>query len=225
MYCLDWLAFSLSFQLALATLLVLLPFGLLVGRWLANTRLWFKPLLEAAVMLPLVLPPTVLGFYLLVAFSPQSGLGQWLQSSFGLSLTFNFSGLLLASVVFNLPFMIQPIQRAMESIPENLLEASKVSGLSNWQIFTKVELPLAWPGIVSALVLTFVHTLGEFGVVLMIGGSIPGETRTLAISIYDAVQSFEMDSANQMSLALLIFSMIAVACTFLLSRKGARRQA
>lgn len=176
-------------------------------------------------MLPLVLPPTVLGFYLLVAFSPQSTLGQWLQNSFGLSLTFNFSGLLLASVVFNLPFMIQPIQRAMESIPENLLEAAKVSGLSNWQTFAKVELPLAWPGIVSALVLTFVHTLGEFGVVLMIGGSIPGETRTLAISIYDAVQSFQMESANQMSLALLLFSMVAVACTFLLSRRGQRRQA
>ena len=164
-----------------------------------------------------------MGYYLLVALGGASPVGQWLQSSFGISLTFNFTGLLLASVVFNIPFMLQPIQRAFESIPHNLNEAAQVSGLSTWAIFTKVELPLAWPGVLSAMVLTFVHTLGEFGVVLMIGGSIPGETRTLAISIYDSVQSFDLDAANTMSLALLMFSLVAVATSLWLSGRRRRK--
>ena len=130
--------------------------------------------------------------------------------------------LLLASVLFNVPFMFQPIQRAFESIPHNLNEAAQVSGLSTWAIFLKVELPLAWPGILSAMVLTFVHTLGEFGVVLMIGGSIPGETRTLAISIYDSVQSFDLNAAHTMSLALLVFSLVAVASSLWLSGRRKR---
>lgn len=219
----DWSAFSLSIQLALSTLLVLLPVGLLAGRWLARTSFKGRTWIEAAILLPLVLPPTVMGYYLLVALGGASPVGQWLQSSFGISLTFNFTGLLLASVVFNIPFMLQPIQRAFESIPHNLNEAAQVSGLSTWAIFTKVELPLAWPGILSAMVLTFVHTLGEFGVVLMIGGSIPGETRTLAISIYDSVQSFDLNAANTMSLALLMFSLVAVATSLLLSGRKRRK--
>ena len=219
----DWSAFSLSIQLALSTLLVLLPVGLLAGRWLARTSFKGRTWIEAAILLPLVMPPTVMGYYLLVALGGASPVGQWLQSSFGISLTFNFTGLLLASVVFNIPFMLQPIQRAFESIPHNLNEAAQVSGLSTWAIFTKVELPLAWPGILSAMVLTFVHTLGEFGVVLMIGGSIPGETRTLAISIYDSVQSFDLNAANTMSLALLMFSLVAVATSLLLSGRKRRK--
>jgi molybdate transport system permease protein len=218
----DWSAFALSMQLALGTLAVLLPLGLLAGRWLARTPFKGRTWLEAAILLPLVLPPTVMGYYLLVALGGASTVGQWLQNSFGISLTFNFTGLLLASVVFNIPFMIQPIQRAFESIPVNLNEAAQVSGLSTWAIFTKVELPLAWPGILSAIVLTFVHTLGEFGVVLMIGGSIPGETRTLAISIYDSVQSFDLNAANTMSLALLLFSLVAVASSLWLSGRRKR---
>lgn len=218
----DWSAFALSMQLALSTLAVLLPLGLLVGRWLARTSFKGRTWLEAAILLPLVLPPTVMGYYLLVALGGASPVGQWLQNSFGISLTFNFTGLLLASVVFNIPFMIQPIQRAFESIPNNLNEAAQVSGLNTWAILTKVELPLAWPGILSAIVLTFVHTLGEFGVVLMIGGSIPGETRTLAISIYDSVQSFDLNAANTMSLALLVFSLVAVASSLWLSGRRKR---
>lgn len=218
----DWSAFSLSIQLACGTLLVLLPVGLWVGRWLARTQFKGRAWLEAAILLPLVLPPTVMGYYLLVAVGGGSPVGQWLQNTWGVSLTFNFSGLLLASVLFNIPFMFQPIQRAFESIPYNLNEAAQVSGLSSWAIFTKVELPLAWPGIVSAMVLTFVHTLGEFGVVLMIGGSIPGETRTLAISIYDSVQSFDLQAAHHMSLALLMFSLVAVATSLLLSGRRTR---
>lgn len=219
----DWTAFSLSIQLAVCTLLVLLPLGLWVGRWLARTEFKGRAWLEAAILLPLVLPPTVMGYYLLVAVGAGSPIGQWLQNTWGVSLTFNFAGLLLASVLFNIPFMFQPIQRAFESIPSNLNEAAQVSGLSSWAIFMKVELPLAWPGILSAMVLTFVHTLGEFGVVLMIGGSIPGETRTLAISIYDSVQSFDMQAAHIMSLALLMFSLAAVALSLLLSRSKGRR--
>ncbi|WP_371815427.1 molybdate ABC transporter permease subunit [Limnobacter profundi] len=219
----DWSAFSLSIQLALSTLLVLLPVGLWVGRWLARTAFKGRTWIEAAILLPLVLPPTVMGYYLLVAVGGGSPVGQWLQNTWGISLTFNFAGLLLASVLFNIPFMLQPIQRAFESIPHNLNEAAQVSGLSTWAIFTKVELPLAWPGILSAMVLTFVHTLGEFGVVLMIGGSIPGETRTLAISIYDSVQSFDLNAANTMSLALLMFSLVAVATSLLLSGRKRRK--
>ena len=218
----DWSAFSLSIQLAFATLLVLLPTGLWVGRWLARTRFKGRAWLEAAILLPLVLPPTVMGYYLLVAVGGGSTVGQWLQNTWGVSLVFNFSGLLLASVLFNIPFMLQPIQRAFESIPNELNEAAQVSGLSGWAVFIQVELPLAWPGIVSAVVLTFVHTLGEFGVVLMIGGSIPGETRTLAISIYDSVQSFDLQAANGMSFALLMFSLIAVATSLLLSGRRTR---
>lgn len=219
----DWSAFSLSIQLALSTLLVLLPVGLWVGRWLARTEFKGRTWIEAAILLPLVLPPTVMGYYLLVAVGGGSPVGQWLQNTWGISLSFNFAGLLLASVLFNIPFMLQPIQRAFESIPHNLNEAAQVSGLSTWAIFTKVELPLAWPGILSAMVLTFVHTLGEFGVVLMIGGSIPGETRTLAISIYDSVQSFDLNAANTMSLALLMFSLVAVATSLLLSGRKRRK--
>jgi molybdate transport system permease protein len=218
----DWTAFSLSIQLALCTLAILLPCGLWAGRWLARTafrgRLW----IEAAILLPLVLPPTVLGFYLLIALGSASPLGQLLHDMFGVSFTFNFSGILLASLLFNIPFMIQPIQRAFEAVPIALIEAAKVSGLNSWAIFLRVELPLSWPGVLSAIVLTFVHTLGEFGVVLMIGGSIPGETRTLAISIYDNVQAFNLQAANVMSFALLVFSLLAVVCSLALSGRRLR---
>ncbi len=219
----DWSAFSLSIQLAFGTLLVLLPLGLLIGRWLARTSFKGRTWIEAVILLPLVLPPTVMGYYLLVVLGRGSAFGQWLATEFDVSLTFNFTGLLIASVVFNIPFMLQPIQRAFEAIPRNLNEAAQVSGLSTWATFLKVELPLAWPGVLSAIVLTFVHTLGEFGVVLMVGGSIPGETRTLAISIYDSVQSFDLQAAHHMSLALLMFSMVAVVLSLWLSGRRNRR--
>ena len=215
----DWEALSLSVRLALATLLVLLPAGLWGARWLARNRSRAKPWLEALVMLPLVLPPTVLGYYLLVSLGAQSPLGRWTQATLGLSLSFNFVGLLLASVVFNIPFMLQPMQRAFEAIPLKLIEAATVNGLSAWATFWRVELPLAWPGVLSAAVLTFVHTLGEFGVVLMVGGSIPGETRTIAIAIYDRVQAFDLAGAHLMSLTLLGLSTWAIVASLWAGRR------
>lgn len=215
----DTQALWLSFELAGTTLLVLLPLGLWAGRWLARSRFTGKALLEAAVVLPLVLPPTVLGYYLLVALGGQSVIGAWAASVLGVQLTFSFAGLLVASVVFNVPFMVQPIQRAFEAIPRDLAEAAQVSGLSAWQIFWRVELPLAWPGVLSACVLTFVHTLGEFGVVLMMGGNIPGETRTLAIAIYDKVQGFDLAGAHLMAGMLLVMSLVAVAASFFASAR------
>jgi molybdate transport system permease protein len=210
----DWQALVLSLELAGATLLVLLPLGLWAGRWLARTSFAGKALVEAAVVLPLVLPPTVLGYYLLVSLGSASPFGAWLLANFDIRLTFNFLGLLVASVVFNIPFMVQPIQRAFEAIPAGLSEAAAVSGLRGAQAFARVELPLAWRGVLSAAVLTFVHTLGEFGVVLMMGGSIPGETRTIAISIYDRVQAFDLAGADRMALLLLVLSLLAVAASF-----------
>lgn len=219
----DWQALSLSVKLAAVTLLVLLPLGLLLGRWLAQTSSPVKPWIESAVMLPLVLPPTVLGYYLLVSLGAGSPLGAWLLTHLNVQLTFHFSGLVIASVIFNIPFMVQPIQRAFEAIPRQLAEAAAVSGLSNAQTFWRVQLPLAWPGVLSAMVLTFVHTLGEFGVVLMMGGSIPGETKTIAISIYDTVQAFDLASADRMALLLLVLSLMAVGLTFIAAARSVRR--
>jgi len=220
----DWQALTLSLELAATTLAVLLPLGVWLGRWLARTRFAGKAWIEAVVVLPLVLPPTVLGYYLLVALGDGSPIGAWAREHLGVQFTFNFHGLLIASVIFNVPFLVQPVQRAFEAIPANLAEAAAVSGLSAWQTFWRVELPLAWPGVLSAMVLTFVHTLGEFGVVLMVGGSVPGETRTIAISIYDRVQSFDLAGANQMALLLLLFSLGAVAASFFASARLAVRR-
>ena len=174
-------------------------------------------------MLPLVLPPTVLGYYLLLGFGGASPLGLAYQALTGRSLVFSFDGLLLASLIFNLPFAVQPMQRAFASIPRELREAAWVSGLSRWQTFLRIELPLAWPGIAAALVLTFTHTLGEFGVVLMVGGNMPGETKTVAIAIYDQVQAFNDSAAAGMSAMLLAFSFVAVMFVYRLGRPGVRR--
>jgi len=220
----DWQSLILSLELAAVTLLVLLPAGLLLARWLAFYQFKGKAVIEAAVVLPLVLPPTVLGYYLLVSLGGSSPIGQWAEQMFGIQLTFNFLGLVIASVIFNIPFMVQPIQRAFEAIPTDLSEAAAVSGVSVWQTFLRVELPLAWPGVLSASVLTFVHTLGEFGVVLMMGGSIPGETKTIAIAIYDRVQAFDLQGADQMALFLLILSLTAVAASFIATTRLTKRR-
>ena len=220
----DWQALWLSIELAAVTLAVLLPLGLALGRWLATTELAGRAWIEALVMLPLVLPPTVLGFYMLMSLGNASPAGRWLSEHLGIQLTFNFAGLVLASIVFNLPFMVQPIQRAFEAIPRDLGEAAAVSGLGFWAKLRRVELPLAWPGVLSAIMLTFVHTLGEFGVVLMMGGNIPGETKTIAIAIYDRTQAFDLSGANAMALFLVAMSFCAVGASFFASARLLRRR-
>ena len=215
----DWQAARVSLLLAALTASLLLPPGIALARWLASTRWPGKPLAEALLLLPLLLPPTVIGFYLLVTLGQASPLGDWLARTLDLRLVFSFEGLLAASLLVNLPFMVQPIQRAFAAIPDSLREAAWVSGLSPWRTFLKIELPLAWPGLLAGVALTAAHTLGEFGVVLMVGGSIPGQTRTLSIAIYDRVQAFDTDGAHAMSLALVLCSVLAVALVFAADRK------
>ncbi len=206
----DWDSLRLSFALAGATAACLLPGALLMARWLAYSRRRRRLLIEAALALPLILPPTVLGYYLLVAMGSASPLGAFYERVFGTPLAFSFSGLLVASIVFNLPFAILPMQRAFGSISPDLLDAAQTCGLSRWRTLWRIELPLAWPGILTGLVMTAAHTLGEFGVVLMVGGNIPGETRTVAIAIYDRVQAFDMAGAGLMSATLLLASLLAL---------------
>lgn len=220
----DWSALRLSLELAFWTLVILLPAGILIGRALAWHQFPGKILVEALLALPLVLPPTVLGFYLLLAMSADSPVGRIWQSLFGAQLTFSFSSLLIASVIFNLPFAIQPMQRAFESIPRDVREAARCCGMSRWRALRRIELPLAWPGILSALVLTFAHTLGEFGVVLMVGGNIPDETRTIAIAIYDRVQAFDDLGAGRMSAVLLLISILAISLSYLATARLYRGQ-
>lgn len=219
----DWVALSLSLRLAVMTVLVLLPIGIFAGRALAYHQFRGKGLVEALVALPLVLPPTVLGYYLLVAFGTASPIGQVWHAVFGSQLVFSFEGLLIASVIFNLPFAIQPMQRSFEAIPPEVRDAAACCGMSPTTALAKVELPLAWPGILSAMVLSFAHTLGEFGIVLMVGGSIPGETKTIAIAIYDRVQAFDDVAAGRMSALLLAISLATIGLTYTLSRRVGRR--
>jgi len=219
----DWPALVLSLKLGVATIVILLPVGILLGRWLAFSRFQAKGIVEAALTLPLVLPPTVIGYYLLVAFGAESPLGQTFQALFGHTLVFTFEGLLIASVIVNLPFAVQPMHRAFQSIAPEVREAAAVSGMNPWRVLTKVDLPLAWPGIVTGLVLAFAHTLGEFGVVLMVGGSIPKETRTISIAIYDRMQAFDDHGAGMMSALLLVLSVLALGLTYALSNPAVRR--
>lgn len=219
----DWTALALSLRLGLFTVVCLLPVGIVLGRFLAYRRFRGRRLLEALVLLPLVLPPTVIGFYLLIVFGGASPLGQAWQAVTGDTLVFTFEGLLAASVLVNLPFAVQPMQRGFEAIPQEVREAGFCSGMSPWRVLTRIELPLAWPGIVTGSVLAFAHTLGEFGVVLMVGGSIPGETRTLAIAIYDRVQAFDERAAGIMAGFLLALSLAALGLTLALSARIGRR--
>lgn len=219
----DWSALTLSIKLGLATLLILLPVGIIVGRWLAYQHFFGKSLLQALLALPLVLPPMVLGYYLLVVFSPTQGLGRWLLETFGATLVFNFQGLVLASIIFNLPFAIEPMQRAFAAIPREIREAAACCGLHPARVLWKIELPLAWPGIAAAMTLTFAHTLGEFGIVLMIGGNIPNETQTIAIAIYDRVQAFDQQAASIMAFVMLLFSLLTISLTYWLSARSERK--
>jgi molybdate transport system permease protein len=219
----DWTALWLSLRLGVLTVLLLLPVGIFIGRRLAYGDFPAKGLVEALVALPLVLPPTVLGFYLLGIFGADSTIGGAWEALTGTTLVFSFEGLLIASVIVNLPFAILPMQRGFEAIPREVREAAACCGMSPRQVLGRIELPLAWPGVLTASVLSFAHTLGEFGVVLMVGGNIPGETETISIAIYDRVQAFDHAAAAGMSALLLVVSVVTIALTFAFSRRLGRR--
>ena len=215
----DWTALEVSLRLGAGTIALLLPFGIWFGRLLAIKEFPGKLLVEALVTVPLVLPPTVLGFYLLVTFGARSPLGEVFQAFAGQSLVFSFEGLLLASAIANVPFVVQPIQRGFEAIPSEIRDAAACCGLTPWQRFVRIEAPLAWPSILTAAILAFAHTLGEFGVVLMVGGNLPGETRTLSVAIYDRMQAFDDRSAGVMAATLLAIAVTTLIATTALSRR------
>jgi len=210
----DWQAVGLSIRLGVATTAVLVVIGMPIGYWLARSRRPWRPLVEALVALPLVLPPTVLGFYLLLAMGPRGPLGTVWEAATGGRLAFSFEALLLASVISSLPFAVQPFSVAFAAIDRSLLETSWTLGRSGVTTFFRVVLPLSVGGILTGMVLTFAHTLGEFGVVLMVGGSIPGETRTVAIVIYDRVQALDYGGAAATALPLLLISFVVLALTY-----------
>lgn len=215
----DWVALELSVRLALLTTLILLFLGGPIAYWLSFSRWRLKFLVEAVVALPLVLPPTVLGFYILLAIGPQGPLGQFYQTVTGQMLPFSFQGLLVASVLYSLPFAVQPLVAAFSSIDRRLIEASWALGVSPMKTFFRVIVPLSLPGVITAIVLSFAHTLGEFGVVLMVGGNIEGITRTAAISIYDHVQALNYEAAGQTALFLVGVSFVVLAVTYGFQRR------
>ena len=215
----NWTAIALTFELAGFTALVLLLIGLPVAYWLSFSRWRWKFLVESVVALPLVLPPTVLGFYILVAIGPHSPLGRWYTELVGHPLPFTFQGLLLASVLYSLPFAVQPFATAFDQVDRRLIEASWTLGVSRLKTFVKLILPLSVTGVVTGAVLSFAHTLGEFGVVLMVGGNIEGVTRTVSIDIYDEVQALNYAAAGKTALFLLVISYSVLLVVYALNRK------
>ena len=217
----DWQAFWLSVRLSVLTSLILLAIGLPLAWWLSVTRIRWKFRSEAVVALPLVLPPTVLGFYILTAISPQGTLGIIWNDLFGTTLPFTFQGVLIASVLYSLPFAVQPFTAAIASVDRNIIESAWCSGVGRLQTFLRITLPLAAPGVIAGIVLSFAHTLGEFGVVMMVGGNLPGQTRTVSIAIYDNVQALNYSAASQTSLLLLAISFTILVCVYGMQRKFA----
>jgi molybdate transport system permease protein len=214
----DWTAIRLTAELAALSTLLLLIVGTPIAWWLARSRSAWKPLWAALVAMPLVLPPTVLGFYLLLLMGPQGPVGQ-LTESLGIGrLPFTFAGLVVASVLYSMPFVVQPLQQAFEAIPERTLEAAATLRASPWDRFFSVALPLARPGFVTASVLGFAHTVGEFGVVLMIGGNIPGATRVLSVAIYDHVEAGEYPDAHRLAAGMLVFALVVLVALYVINR-------
>ncbi len=208
----------LTLKLAAITTAFLLVIGLPIAWWLSKGRSIIKVILEALITMPLVLPPSVLGFYLLLAFSPQHGVGKWLQQVFNVQFVFSFQGLVLASVIYSMPFMMGPIKSALQQLPASLSQASYSLGKSKWQTYTRVLVPNIRPSLLTAIVLTFAHTLGEFGVVLMIGGNIPGVTRVASIAVYDSVEQMDYSTANSYSLILFGITFILVISVFIFNK-------
>lgn len=217
-----WQTLWLTFQLASVTTAILLLVGIPLAYWLATTTSRWKPVLEAIVSMPLVLPPTVLGFYLLLTFSPESWLGKWLLETFSIRLLFTFSGLVLGSIFYSLPFMVHPVQAGLEGLSPNLAEAAYTLGKSKWTTVRRVLLPNIKPAILSGSVLSFAHTVGEFGVVLMIGGNIPGQTRVASIAIYDEVEGLNYEVANQYALILFVFTFTILLTVYAVNQRRSR---
>lgn len=215
-----WGPMWLTIKLALVTTALLLLVGTPLAWWLARTRHAFKPVIEAVVALPLVLPPTVLGFYLLILLGPAGALGSFWLSVTDQALTFSFAGLVIASMLYSFPFVVQPLQAAFESVNKGLLEAAATLGAPPRKVIATVSLPLARRGFVTAIIMGVAHTLGEFGVVLMVGGNIPGETRVVSIAIYDHVETMNYAAAHQMSLLLLLLSFSAMVALYVINRRG-----
>ena len=216
----NWEAFWLTVKLATIVSVTLLAIGIPVAYWLSSSRWRWKFLVEAAVALPIVLPPTVLGFYVLIALGSRSPLGRWWQALAGHTLAFTFEGLVIGSLLYSLPFAVQPFAASFGAVDANLLRASATLGHSPLHTFWRVVLPLSKAGLVTGFTLSFAHTLGEFGVVLMIGGNIPGVTRTVSIDIYDQVQAANYASANQAALVLLVISFILMSIVYGFNRRG-----
>jgi len=216
----DWGPLLLTFKLAAVTTAILLVIGVPFAWWLAQTRMRVKPAVEALVAMPLVLPPSVLGFYLLLAFSPEHWFGHWLDRAVGLRLAFSFEGLVLASVIFSFPFLVHPVQAGFQNLPPSLAEAAYVLGKSKWQAFARVLLPNIKPALLSGTVLAFAHTVGEFGVVLMIGGNLPDETRVASIAIYDEVESLNYAAANFYAGVLFLLSFAILLLVYVLNRRA-----
>jgi len=210
----------LSFELAACVAVILLLIGAPVAYWLAYSTWRGKFMLESIVALPLVLPPTVLGYYALLAMGPRGPLGKLWISLFGHGLAFTFTGLVIASVLYSFPFAVQPLMVSFEAVDRKLLDASAILGAGRWRTFRRIILPLSFPGVVTALVLSFAHTLGEFGVVLMVGGNLAGVTRTVSIDIYDRVQSLEYAQANQQALLLLAISFAVLCLVYGINRRA-----
>jgi molybdate transport system permease protein len=213
---------GLTLKLAAITTLLLLIIGLPIAWWLSKGRSILKTIIEAIITLPLVLPPSVLGFYLLLAFSPRRGIGKWLQHTFDVQFVFSFQGLVLASFIYSMPFMIGPIKSALQQLPASLAQASYTLGKTKRETFIKVLLPNIKPSLFTALVLTFAHTMGEFGVVLMIGGNIPNVTRVASIAVYDSVERMDYSTANAYSLILLSITFVMVITVFIFNKYQAK---
>ena len=215
----NWQALKLTAELALLTSVILMFVGIPVALWVTFSSRRWKFLAESVVALPIMLPPTVLGFYLLVAFGADSPLGRWYQHMTGSTLAFTFGGLVIASVLYSLPFAVHPMVAGFRGVDPKLTAAARTLGVGKFKIYSKIVLPLAWPALVTGLVLSFAHTVGEFGVVLMVGGNIPGATRTLSIDIYDQVEALNYQSANTTALALLVFSYLLLCVVYALNQK------
>nr|WP_321456445.1 molybdate ABC transporter permease subunit [uncultured Cohaesibacter sp.] len=216
-------AITLTLELAITVTILLLLIGTPIAWWLARSKRWWKEMIGTLVSLPLVLPPTVLGFYLLLALGPNSMLGRSIASVIGHTLPFTFAGLVVASIIYSLPFMVQPVRNAFEAIGERPLEVASTLRASPLDCFFSVVLPLARPGIITGTILSFAHTVGEFGVVLMIGGNIPGETKVLSIAIYDYVETLEWNKAHILAGGMLVFSFLVIFTTTTLEKRLRRR--